>query len=1373
MSETKNIHLINAHSKEKIHNGLMGKLPSVDRLKEGELAININSGLEHLSVKGEKDIVSFILSISLDLNQTVTVTSDVIKAIWNAKIILLNNEIHLLKKSIINENECQFHSYDINIDKSHILSLKKNDNTVSYSLSDEILQNVFSTFEGVEVIEKGASLNDVEQKVGKLVYNTNTDSYFVCSTTKEWDELTQFYIGADEPDCKSVLWVDDNSPCLTSRENDELRYLRQQIYQLNVKIADLYNVYEHGVVPGDSLFSAKSIMMTSNDLEAPVGGETSSEVIQLYTYNPNQIIKRVETYYNTSSTDEEPDSGIWEQVIPELSEDKKHLWFYNKIVLENGNNLIDDLKYKLCTYSETKELTDVFIYYCVTKNDNSVPEKTMFFTLERGEDIMSYLNETDKVLWCYLECIYEYEKPDVVLVSGGTVPHNCAKIDTRENFSKNRTHLYDGELLFYSDQKTFAIYYDGGFFLPKGSGSGSGAGISVEDLYTLPLEYLIFANGKKQYNVKVTDTNKFSITEQSNDKNPVNFDSHDKGKVYVSRLLTLNTVYVPKNNQVVSKSLCSHCFVELANASDADINLNGLYLLYTSCEEDENTNGYVWKVLPLKGVIKSNSTFLVRGEQCQKYLSSFIKVDNFDMEWYDGKNLITFDQQGAFYLVADDNIETVISKGLKNPYVSTAIPNGYVDLFGYCFNGQTVPSEGSSILNITEDSDNVLMIRWFMMEPAQQGLKAYNKRKTSELWSYIDLTKQPNVVGEKKLIYFSDDRKLLYAPKASMDNKNFFTTRSKFKDDEPNMVFIGLGIEGTDNSPVGTTTFHTKGATRCFNWVSVGYYDEYVYYRKVGSDQWLKQYSFVDRDFEQNDKRKYFYKRLRWCTSDGKWVTTHKAIISGLTKGTYEFYIKRHLDEKYTSQINTFKVAHTNDVTNFSFIHTSDQQGFNFQEYSVWERCCYKIADETSFEFVINTGDATQSGNRVSEWVDYYNGRNSIRNIPEMYSIGNNDLCGYVDTELTDGEDFTSKYNHINVRRYFTFEIDPDNIPIFNWEHTESGKTEIYEDCPIDSLYSFNYGKYHFVSLNSEVAIVSSKMYRNGGNPNYKGDASFGKQTYKKMEEWLVKDLDKYKIRNTVTDCSKCIVYCHEMPFTIVVEDFITGANARGGSKLNTLNANGLYRFSRLFYKYGIRLVLGGHKHTYSISKPIYDAPIEWNSSWTPNKVEFMDNEVNDEASRQPVIQITNINQIESKYEGLCRYQVVNKFTAPTYVMAQATGYKLVSNKELPSSHNNRTPWLLAYYPQTNKGKVNGGQYEPMYLRYDLTDKTITITAKQVLNIWTGDKTNGVFTFNYNSQQLEQTVSNMTLSNQHSLTVDADYNIYNSGGTREKYIIYL
>lgn len=86
-----------------------------------------------------------------------------------------------------------------------------------------------------------------------------------------------------------------------------------------------------------------------------------------------------------------------------------------------------------------------------------------------------------------------------------------------------------------------------------------------------------------------------------------------------------------------------------------------------------------------------------------------------------------------------------------------------------------------------------------------------------------------------------------------------------------------------------------------------------------------------------------------------------------------------------------------------------------------------------------------------------------------MFTVGNNDLCGKDFSELTDGEVNTSKYNHINVLRYFTFEMDPDNPCQVTWEENT---------YPIYSTYSFNYGKYHFVSLNSEYAQASSKMYK-------------------------------------------------------------------------------------------------------------------------------------------------------------------------------------------------------------------------------------------------------------------------------------------------------
>jgi hypothetical protein len=1373
MSETKNIHLINAHSKDVINDGLMGKLPSVDRLKEGEMAINIKNGLENLSVKGGNgEIVPFILSINLTLDSPMSLETAVVKACINAKIVVLNKEIYFTNKTFLT-NCVIFKYYDANIDKEHILTIDTAESTIVYTIGDEILKQRFSIHEGIETIIYDSDLESVNKKVGKLVYSQESGNYYSYSENNGWSTLTKFYVGVDEPQDKGVLWVDDDSNVLTSRENDELRYLRQRLHAIDNKVGQMETIFQHGIVPGNALFSSKSVMMSSSELEAPIHAENSSEIISLYTYNPNQVIDRIETYYQTTAEEGEPSSGDWTQTLQNAIvnfAEEPNLWFYNKIILNNGN-FINTSKYKLCVYTDTKDLTDVFIYYCVTQDDSTVPEKYDFFQLNSGEEIKDVINETDKYLWCFLECYYHYEKPEISDVVTGTVRHNCVKLDAATAFTSNRDHLYDGELLFYTDRKKFAVYYDGQFFVPQGSGGsgeGGGQGISEDDLYNLPLDYLLFNNNGKNFQFKLTDKGKMSITEYSNEVNTKLDYLVPSWNVYVNHLLTFNTAFVGKEveNIKYSKSLCSHDCIELANASKTDVNLNGIYLLYTNCSMNSKGNGYEWEVLPLKGVINAESTFLIRGAQCRDYNSSFIKVDNFDMEWFDkNEKLIKFKEEGCFYLTSDSEILTKVENGFKDVYVNTTPNKGYIDLFGYTFTGGSVPAESSQLNLNGINRDETLLVRWFMMEPAKQGIKQYKDRKTSSLWTYIDLTKQPNGVSPDNLknLYFNDEMKLLFTPKPSMANKNFFTIKSKFKDEKPNMIFMTLGINGTDYNNKGGAFDEDKGATRCFNWISVGYYDEYVYYKHENDDQWLKQYSFVDSDFNETNKiLSKFYSRLRWCTADGKWVTTHKAIIKGLKSGRYEYYIKRDGDEKYTSEINTFIVKNHTDVNNFVFVQTSDQQGFNFQEYSVWERCSAKIAlEENDTEFIVNTGDATQSGNRPSEWIDYYNGRKWIKHLPEMYSIGNNDLCGYFDTELTDGVDKSSKYNHINVRRYFTFEIDPNNIPIFDWEYSVS---EIYKDCLIDSLYSFNYGKYHFISLNSEVAKVSSKTYRGYENENADGDESYGKKTYQKVEEWLIRDLENYMGRFGTTNCSKCVVYCHEMPFTIVTDAYMKNTNSeRGGSKLNTLNENGTYRFSRLFYKYGIRLVMGGHKHTYSISKPIYDAPMEWNSGWTPDKKEFMTNSLTTSATRKPIIQVLS----ESAMTDIanCRYQVVEKITAPTYVMTQATGYKLVSNAELPSSISNKTPWLLSYFPCTlngDKGEVNASQYHPTYVRYELTDEQITVIAKQVKNIWVDKK------FNYNSQQSSQTIEEMTLSQISS----EDKNNYGISETN-KYIIKL
>lgn len=229
------------------------------------------------------------------------------------------------------------------------------------------------------------------------------------------------------------------------------------------------------------------------------------------------------------------------------------------------------------------------------------------------------------------------------------------------------------------------------------------------------------------------------------------------------------------------------------------------------------------------------------------------------------------------------------------------------------------------------------------------------------------------------------------------------------------------------------------------------------------------------------------------------------------------------------------------------------------------------------------------------------------------------------------------------------------------------------------------------------------------------------------------------------TGCEKCIVYTHDAPFSIVTYDFMnTSTTARAGSKLNTINNNGTYRFSRLFKKMGIRLVMAGHKHTYGISKPIYDAPIEYlEGNKASSAVDILSGEITTDMSRKPVIQVLRQDQVQ--VNNFARYEVVENITAPTYVTCQATGYKLISNKEQPSGDAYRIPWLLAYFPaatSSSNPKENTAQHKPMYIKYDVSDTNIKITAVQINGIWEVDSTK----YDFNNQIENLTIDKMTLS---------------------------
>ena len=860
----------------------------------------------------------------------------------------------------------------------------------------------------------------------------------------------------------------------------------------------------------------------------------------------------------------------------------------------------------------------------------------------------------------------------------------------------NRDRFVDNELLWCVDTQRLYIKSEGTLvWLNKGSSGGGSGDISSDDLDNLNTIGLVAPSGQV-YRIKVNDNGTLVVYKKQLDTpqpepGGVNIEN---GWEYVTKLYIekfyINSVYcggISSNEH--SYNYCSHNFVELSNLTDSDINLKGLSIQYAS-------SGNNWEVLPLEGEIKKGSTFLIRGAQCSVMNSNTtrIKVDKYDMEWRtkDG-NLIKFDNTKAkFYLTWGTDPQTVAS-----PYAAAVasapihLSKGYIDFVGLNVeNAEAVNKvDGSEKSPYTYLNSDRIFTKYYSMDPVKQATKALTARSNANDWYFVDLTKDVIPMIEE------------YTPRASFENKDIFYNKTTLDKNKPNYITCTFGIQAT-----------APNATRCFNWISQEYHDEFIWYRKQGDSEWTQIESFKN----QTGYRAY-YNRIRSEFTDGTPFVTHKVIIKNLEAGTYEYKVGR--DDSYMSDVKTFNVIE--NPTEFTFVQTSDQQGFRWDEYQIWKEAAKYIKDNVDFNFVINTGDVTQNGNQLNEWLDYYAAREkNFNGIEEMTVIGNNDLCPVNTYQLGRGED-NDKLNPINMRYFYTYELDPQNLPIFNLE----GK-EIF----VDSLYSFNYGNTHFLCMNSEITPNTEILVY--------GLSESG-NIYREIEKWCEKDIQLH------SDQTWKIAMCHELPFTILTPAMITNfywdnqefSVERGGTKMNTNNkADHKYWFSKFCQNNGIRLVIGGHKHTYAVTfplienednsmKPIIQVTPSMLEKWFKSDPTALYQDESDPLLVNQYFPSAWINDVNYKTQKhLCSFQLVDKITAPVYLTNQTTGYKHTSNKELPSEF---VPWDQYFYPCTSKiisqGKtqdtVNKEQRYPFYTIYEVTNGEIKCTTKKIANLFT------------------------------------------------------
>ena len=806
---------------------------------------------------------------------------------------------------------------------------------------------------------------------------------------------------------------------------------------------------------------------------------------------------------------------------------------------------------------------------------------------------------------------------------------------------------------------------------------------------------------------------------------------------------------------------CNRAFVELENTSDSDFYLNGCYLHYTC---PNSINEQVVYHLPLTGCIKAGSTYLVVGKEYANDANVYIHVNSFDQEWFVNGELIDFtidtsksyglaltygnaDLQATDYLFKSSDSTSLTPLGLADkqsnfPYI---LDSSFIDAIYINKLVANSSNKGYWANSAVAIKSNTMYKNMFELDPAKQAFQSCNKvdssrsrwQSTNDYW-IMDLSnptiKYPHSEATYELNHFS--------PKASFENKNVSTDKSKLNTQKPNMVTCSFGID-----------IYT---TRCFNWISVGYYDEYVWIRKKGDTTWQRFESYKDntqsittsypyRKNYSEDLINTTYKRIiGHFPGDGTAYTAHKCVLvinqnAPTSVETWEYVVGRtngnSPDLEHSSDIQTFTL-YPNTYKPIIY-QITDQQGFHWVEYQVWAASANKLYEKiqqdkvnTIIPIIINTGDMTQNGTRINEWYDYYEaGKVLFKEYEQMNVVGNNDLCGTNINNLGTGDD-QGKSNSFYFHVFYCYDIN------------ESVFKPIVNNKYIPSLYYFDSKDFRFIMINSEITMVNCKdwfgLTDEDKTINIYTGYTIGTDKYNNTFTSIYT-----MVYNMLNTSKKCIVACHEMPFTVITNDSITDSQASVSRSLNKSNAligshtnqisntdtnKGIYWLSRLLEYKHVKLCIGGHKHTYACTYPVREYFYFGDNK--NSKDNFSDYSMSETLENDNVtwkqgdkdltkFPLTKRADVGAATTGFYPYTPVpNLEGGVVYFMCQATGYKLTSNKELPSA-NQKFSMVI---PQTTisggADKADNNQKYPMFGIISLDSDKYTLKLVRIVNIF-------------------------------------------------------
>ena len=427
---------------------------------------------------------------------------------------------------------------------------------------------------------------------------------------------------------------------------------------------------------------------------------------------------------------------------------------------------------------------------------------------------------------------------------------------TLKEIQDNFNNFVDYELLIATDVKRLYTKINGEPVNLTGSSSGGGGSIDYDALDKLDTIGFVAPNGQI-YRVKVNNNGQLVVYKKELDTAQAEptggQEDPNTGWVYVTTLylqkLYINSLYCGGiTSNEYSYNPCSHNFVELSNLTGKDISLKGLSLQY-------GTEGGNWETLPLWGNIKAGSTFLIRGAQCSVMNTNTtrIKVENYDMEWIasDG-NPIKFDNKKAKFFLTWGTEPSSVANPYNNATSPIRVSKGYIDLVGL-----QIPNAGDADkVDAAENtaygylSSKYLFTKYYTMDNVKQATKALSARNNANDMYFVNL--EADVIPRVES----------YTPRASFENKNIFFNKTLLDNTKPNKVTMTLGRKACYT--INESNEPNDDASRCFNWISVGYYDEYLWYRAYRSDNSYTNWTKVESFKNETGVRKYYNRINEW-----------------------------------------------------------------------------------------------------------------------------------------------------------------------------------------------------------------------------------------------------------------------------------------------------------------------------------------------------------------------------------------------------------------------------------------------------------------------------------------------------------------------------